>query len=42
MGYVEKAMGVLLIVFALLILTNSMNYIGQFMLDAFDWTTVLK
>ncbi len=35
MAYVEKAMGVMLIVFAILIATNSMNYIGQWMLDVF-------
>ncbi|MDG1531189.1 MAG: cytochrome c biogenesis protein CcdA [Paracoccaceae bacterium] len=32
LGLVEKIMGVLLIVFALLIATNSMNYIAQWML----------
>lgn len=33
LGLVEKVMGVLLIVFGLLIATNSMNYIAQWMLD---------
>lgn len=33
LGMVEKVMGVLLIVFALLIATNSMNYIAQWMLS---------
>jgi cytochrome c-type biogenesis protein len=42
LGYVEKVMGVLLILFAVLIVTNSLNYIAQFMLDAFDWSKVLK
>jgi cytochrome c-type biogenesis protein len=32
-GLVEKAMGVFLIVFGLLIATNSMNYIAQWMLE---------
>lgn len=35
MGHVEKAMGLLLIVFALLIATNSVNVIGQWLLEAF-------
>ena len=34
-GTVEKAMGVLLIVFGLLIATNSINYIAQWMLETF-------
>ena len=42
LGYVEKIMGVFLIVFALLIVTNWLTYISQFMLNAFDWTVVLK
>lgn len=33
LGLVEKIMGVMLIVFGLLIATNSMNYIAQWMLD---------
>uniref|UniRef100_UPI003513FD12 cytochrome c biogenesis protein CcdA n=1 Tax=Roseovarius indicus TaxID=540747 RepID=UPI003513FD12 len=32
---VEKAMGLLLIVFAVLIATDSVNYIAEWMLDAF-------
>ena len=35
LGTVEKIMGVLLIVFGLLIATNSMNYIAQWMLETF-------
>lgn len=35
MAYAEKIMGVMLIVFAILIATNTMNYIGQWMLEAF-------
>ncbi|PIP97915.1 MAG: cytochrome C biogenesis protein CcdA [Rhodobacterales bacterium CG18_big_fil_WC_8_21_14_2_50_71_9] len=42
LGYVEKAMGVMLIVFALLIATNSVNMIGAFLLRNFDWTATLK
>ena len=37
MGKVEKAMGVLLIVFAVLIATNSVNVIAQWMLDTVPW-----
>ena len=40
MGYVEKAMGVMLIVFAVLIATNSVNYIAQWLLDNFDWAAL--
>lgn len=40
MGYVEKAMGVMLIVFALLIATNSINVIAQWMIDNFNWGTI--
>ncbi|MCV6593133.1 MAG: cytochrome c biogenesis protein CcdA [Silicimonas sp.] len=35
LGTVEKAMGALLIVFAVLIATNSINYIAQWMLETF-------
>lgn len=42
MAYVEKAMGVMLIVFAILIATNSMNYIGQWMLDVFPATSAVS
>jgi cytochrome c-type biogenesis protein len=35
LGTVEKVMGVLLIVFGLLIATNSLNYIGQWLIDNF-------
>ncbi|KGM49371.1 cytochrome c biogenesis CcdA family protein [Pseudooceanicola atlanticus] len=37
LGLVEKAMGVLLILFAVLIATNSVNYIAQWMLDHVPW-----
>ncbi len=42
MGYVEKAMGVMLIVFALLIATNSINLIAQWLIDNFSWGSVLR
>lgn len=35
--WVERVMGVMLIVFAVLIVTNSVNAIGQFMLDWMPW-----
>ena len=35
MAYVERVMGVMLILFAVLIATNSMNYIGQWLLEMF-------
>ncbi|WP_296424752.1 cytochrome c biogenesis protein CcdA [Yoonia sp.] len=35
LGYVEKVMGVMLIIFALLIATNSVNYIAQWMIETF-------
>jgi len=42
LGFVEKAMGVMLIVFAILIATNSVNYIADFMIRNFDWSGTLK
>ena len=41
LGFVEKAMGVMLIVFAILIATNSVNYIADFMIRNFDWSGTL-
>ncbi|WP_425099711.1 cytochrome c biogenesis CcdA family protein [Tropicibacter sp. S64] len=39
--YVEKVMGVMLIVFAILIATNSVNVIAQWMIDTFpNWTSL--
>jgi cytochrome c-type biogenesis protein len=35
LGLVEKAMGLLLILFGILIATNSINYIAQWMLETF-------
>ncbi len=37
LGYAEKAMGVMLIIFAALIATNSMNIIANFMLEYIPW-----
>lgn len=42
MGYVEKAMGVMLIVFGLLIATNSVNVIADWLIRNFDWSATLK
>jgi cytochrome c-type biogenesis protein len=42
LGYVEKLMGVMLIVFAVLIATNTVNYIADFMIRHFDFSTTLK
>lgn len=42
LGYVEKAMGVMLILFAVLIATNSVNYISDFMIQHFNWENTLR
>lgn len=39
LGYVEKAMGVMLILFGVLIATNRVAYIAQFMIEHFPWFT---
>ncbi|MBA3909702.1 MAG: cytochrome C biogenesis protein CcdA [Rhodobacter sp.] len=41
MVHVEKAMGVMLIVFGILIATNSMNLIADWMIRNFDWSATL-
>ena len=41
MGHVEKAMGVMLIVFGLLIATNTVNLIADWMIRTFDWSATL-
>lgn len=41
MGYVEKAMGVMLIVFGILIATNTVNLIGDWMIRNFDWSATV-
>ncbi len=42
MGHVEKAMGVMLIVFGILIATNSVNIIADWLIRNFDWTATLQ
>jgi len=37
-AWVEKLMGVMLILFAVLIATDSVSHIAQFLLDRFDWS----
>ena len=41
LGRVEKGMGVLLILFGVLIATNSINYIAQWMLENIPWFSVI-
>jgi len=41
LGHVEKAMGVMLIIFAILIATNSMNYIANMMLKYIPWFSTI-
>lgn len=41
-GHVEKVMGVMLILFAILIATDSVNVIAQALLDMGDWTAVTR
>ena len=41
MGHVEKAMGVMLILFGILIATNSVNRIADWMIRTFDWSATL-
>jgi cytochrome c-type biogenesis protein len=42
MGHVEKAMGVMLIVFGVLIATNSVNLISDWLVRNFDWSATLQ
>lgn len=42
MGHVEKLMGVMLIAFGILIATNSVNLIADFLVRNFDWSATLK
>jgi cytochrome c-type biogenesis protein len=42
LGYVEKAMGAMLILFAVLIATDSINWISAFLVDNFNWESTLK
>ena len=41
LGHVEKVMGVMLILFAVLIATNSMNYIANLMLKYIPWLSTI-
>jgi cytochrome c-type biogenesis protein len=41
MGHVEKAMGVMLVVFGILIATKSVNLIADWMIRTFDWSATL-
>ncbi|MGB8623008.1 MAG: cytochrome c biogenesis protein CcdA [Paracoccaceae bacterium] len=41
MGHVEKAMGIMLILFGVLIATNTISYIAQFMIDNVPWFTTI-
>lgn len=42
LGTVEKIMGTMLVVFGVLIATNSVNYISQWLLETFDWSATLR
>jgi cytochrome c-type biogenesis protein len=42
MGHVEKVMGAMLIVFAILIATNSVTVLADWLIRTFDWSAVLK
>lgn len=42
MGYVEKVMGVMLIVFAILIATNSVSILSNWLIENFNWSATLK
>lgn len=42
LGWVEKAMGVMLLAFAVLIATNSVNLIADFLIRNFDWSGTLR
>ncbi|MBL3566735.1 sulfite exporter TauE/SafE family protein [Rhodovulum sulfidophilum] len=41
LGHVEKAMGAMLVVFAILIATNSVGYLAQVLIDNVPWFTTL-
>ena len=41
-GYVEKVMGVMLIVFAILIATNSVSILSNWLIENFNWSATLK
>ncbi|WP_136645901.1 cytochrome c biogenesis CcdA family protein [Tabrizicola sp. YIM 78059] len=41
MGHVEKVMGIMLIIFGILIATNTVNLIADWMIRHFDWSATL-
>jgi cytochrome c-type biogenesis protein len=41
LGVIEKIMGLFLIIFALLIVTNTVNYLAVFLVTYFPWLTSL-
>jgi cytochrome c-type biogenesis protein len=41
LGLIEKMMGALLILFGVLIATNSINYIAQWMLEHVPWFSTI-
>lgn len=41
LGYIEKLMGIMLILFAILIATNTVNLIAAWMIRHFDWSATL-
>ena len=42
MGHVEKVMGAMLLVFAVLIATDSVSLIAAWLIESFDWSATLK
>ncbi|MCR8726206.1 cytochrome c biogenesis CcdA family protein [Frigidibacter sp. ROC022] len=42
LGYVEKVMGAMLLLFAVLIATDSVNLIADWLIRNFDWSSTLK
>jgi len=40
-AYVERIMGVMLIIFALLIATNSVNYLANIMIEYVPWFSLI-
>lgn len=42
MGRVEQVMGVMLILFALLLVTGQVNRIGEWLVQSFDWSLTLR
>ncbi len=42
LGAIEKVMGIMLILFAVLIATDGVNRIAAFMVEHFDWSATTK